>query len=289
MDSNKGRYSVEMMARSLNVSPRSYYDYKLDKYTVRTDRKELLLSKIQEFYFKAKGRNGSPRIAGDLRASHIPVSRTTVATYMRELGIRSRIGRQFRVTTNSNHTFNIAPNLLNRQFSVDESSKVWVGDITYIHTKDGFIYLTTVIDLFDRKVIGWSISATLKAEHTVVAALKMAAANRTPKRGMIFHSDRGVQYACEEFVKLLGEMKIVQSMSRKGNCWDNAVAESFFKSLKCELIYGNKLISAEQMELEIFEYIECWYNKARRHSALNNLTIDEFWKNIKFDINKNVA
>lgn len=311
MDSNKGRYSIEMMARSLNVSPRSYYDHKRNKHTARSDKKEFLLTKIQEFYFKAKGRNGSPRITGDLKANHIPVSRTTVATYMRELGMRSRIGKRFRVTTNSNHTFNIAPNLLNRQFSVDESSKVWVGDITYIHTKDGFIYLTTVIDLFDRKVIGWSISTTLKAEHTVVAALKMATTNRAPKRGMIFHSDRGVQYACEEFVTLLGEMKIVQSMSRKGNCRDNpnevraeasslgyaeqggfvynAVAENFFKSLKCELIYGNKLISAEQMEIEIFEYIECWYNRARRHSALSNLTIDEFWNNIKFDNHKNVA
>ena len=290
MDSHKGLYSIEMMAQALNVSPRSYYNYKREKYTARTDRKEYLLSMIQEFYFKAKGRNGSPRITGDMRAKQILVSQTTVANYMRELGIRSRIGRRFKVTTNSNHSFNIAPNLLNREFNVDESSKVWVGDITYIHTKDGFIYLTTVIDLFDRKVIGWSISTTLKAEHTVVAALKMAVHNRTPKKGMIFHSDRGVQYACDEFVSLLSEMKIVQSMSRKGNCWDNAVAESFFKSLKCELVYGCKLLTAAEMELEIFEYIECWYNKARRHSALGNLTIDEFWNNIKtIDNYKKVA
>lgn len=290
MDSNKGRYSVEMMARALNVSPRSYYNYKQERYTARIERKEYLLSMIYQYYFSAKGRNGSPRIACDLRADNILVSQTTVAYYMKELGIRSRIGKRFKATTNSNHTYNIAPNLLNREFTVDEPSKVWVGDITYIHTKDGFIYLTTVIDLYDRKVVGWSISNNLKAEHTTVAALKMAVKNRIPKREMMFHSDRGVQYACEEFATLISEMKMVQSMSRKGNCWDNAVAESFFKSLKCELIYGNKLISACQMELEIFEYIECWYNKCRRHSALGNMTIDEFWNNIKpIDNYKNVA
>ena len=270
MDSHKGLYSIEMMARALNVSPRSYYNYKRGKHTARADRKEYLLSMIQEFYFKAKGRNGSPRITGDMRAKQILVSQTTVANYMRELGIRSRIGRRFKATTNSNHSFNIAPNLLNREFNVDEPSKVWVGDITYIHTKDGFIYLTTVIDLFDRKVVGWSISTTLKAEHTVVAALKMAVHNRTPKKGMIFHSDRGVQYACDELVSLLGEMKMVQSMSRKGNCWDNAVAESFFKSLKCELVYGCKLLTAAEMELEIFEYIECWYNKGIHSTKLGS-------------------
>ena len=163
-----------------------------------------------------------------------------------------------------------------------------MSDITYIHTKDGFLYLTVVIDLYDRKVIGWSYSSDMTTQNTTVAALRMAVRNRKPNIGTIIHSDRGVQYACREFVDLIKENKMVQSMSRKGNCWDNAVAESFFKSLKTELIYGAIEMSAKDMETELFEYIEVWYNRSRRHSALGNQTITEFWNDI-FGINKKVA
>lgn len=171
----------------------------------------------------------------------------------------------------------MCPNHLDRQFRVDAPGKVWVSDITYIHTTHGFIYLTTVMDLYDRKIVGWSMSNNLTTKDTAARAYQMAIGRRRPTQGMIFPSDRGVQYASEEFRNTLAN-NVVQSMSRKGNCWDNAVAESFFKSLKCELIYGNRLLPAAQIELEIFEYIEIWYNKARRHSALKNMTIDEFWK-----------
>ena len=178
-------------------------------------------------------------------------------------------------------------NILNRQFTPCLPSKAWVSDITYIHTKEGFLYLTTVIDLYDRKIIGWSLSETMSTQDTILSAWRMATRNRNVEQGLIFHSDRGVQYANNKFANVLNSYKkITRSMSRKGNCWDNAVAESFFKSLKIELIYGNKLISKKQMKLEIFEYIEIWYNKKRRHcfassskalgSALKYATIDEF-------------
>ncbi len=289
MDSNRGQYTVEMMAKALNICPRSYYNYKRGMNNIRKIRKEKLMQEITDIYFDKKGRYGAPRIVAELNANQTAICLSTVAKYMRELGIRSKLGRKFRIaTTDSNHGFYIAPNLLNREFDVDKPSKVWVSDITYIHTKDGFLYLTVVIDLYDRKVIGWSYSSNMTAQNTTVAALRMAVRNRKPNIGTIIHSDRGVQYACGEFVDLIKENKMVQSMSRKGNCWDNAVAESFFKSLKTELIYGAIEMSAKDMETELFEYIEVWYNRSRRHSALGNQTITEFWNDI-FCINKKVA
>ncbi|PQA97343.1 IS3 family transposase, partial [Chryseobacterium piscicola] len=172
-------------------------------------------------------------------------------------------------------------------FSVTERSKVWVSDITYIQTKEGFLYLTTLIDLYDRKIIGWSLSDGMSTEETSLSAWKMAVKNRKFDQGLIFHSDRGVQYASRKFAKTVESYGVIRSMSRRGNCWDNAVAESFFKSLKTELIYGNKLITKEKMELEIFEYIEVWYNKKRRHSTLKYKTIEEF--NNQNKIYQNVA
>ena len=150
-----------------------------------------------------------------------------------------------------------------------------MSDITYIHTRKHLLYLTSIIDLCDRKVVGWSLSDNLTAKDTAVRAYQMVTRSRKIEAGMVFHSDRGVQYASEEFRSDI-KGNIVQSMSRKGNCWDNAVAESFFRNLKCEMIYGNKALTAQQMEVEIFEYIEIWYNKTRRHSTLQNMTIDEF-------------
>jgi putative transposase len=180
------------------------------------------------------------------------------------------------------------PNILNREFTVTGPSKVWVSDITYISTKEGFLYLTTVIDLYDRKIIGWSLSNGMSTDETVLAAWKMAVKNRSIEKGLIFHSDRGIQYANKKIANVIESYKTVsRSMSRKGNCWDNAVAESFFKTLKTEQVYGNKLVSKEQMRLDLFEYIEIWYNRKRRHSALQYKTIEEFW-NQKNDL-KNVA
>ncbi len=277
------------MAKVLEISPSSYYNYRKGLHTARERKVEEIKQKITDVYFNSKGRYGSPRITAELCVRDVTITQVTVAKYMSEMGIRSKIGPKFKVaTTDSNHSYYIAPNLLNREFNVNESCKVWVSDITYIHTKDGFVYLTVVIDLYDRKVIGWSFSSDMTAENTTVEALRMAIKNRKPKVGTIIHSDRGSQYACDDFATLVKDMKLVQSMSRKGNCWDNAVAESFFKSLKTELIYGAIELSADDMKVELFEYIEVWYNRQRRHSAIDNMTIVEFW-NKTLDIIENVA
>ncbi len=173
---------------------------------------------------------------------------------MRELGLRSKLSRKFKVTTNSKHNYLVVENVLDRNFTVAAPSEVWVSDITYMQTNKG--YLTTVIDLYDRKIVGWSLSNGMSTEETSLAAWKMAIKNRNFAKRLISHSERGVQYASRKFAKNIESYGVIRSMSRKGNCWDNAVGESFFKLLKMELIYGNKLISKEKMKLKIFEYIE---------------------------------
>lgn len=271
-------YPIEKMCKVLSIGLRSYYDWKSRGVSGRKLKAIAIQEEIKTIYFKRKQRYGSPRITMDLQAKGIEVSRVTVAKYMNQMSLRSKLGRKFRTTTDSKHSYKIMENVLNREFKVTEPSKVWVSDITYIHTKEGFVYLTTVIDLYDRKCIGWSISDGMSAGETSLAAWKMALKNRNISKGLIFHSDRGVQYACEQFANTVdSHKKITRSMSRKGNCWDNAVAESFFKTLKTEQIYGNKLVSKAQMKMDLFEYIEIWYNRERRHSAIGNLTIQEFW------------
>lgn len=275
------------MCQVLQVSQSGYYRYKNKFVSKRIQKMKLLKEKITAVYFESKQRYGSPRITKELNALGFKTSRITIAKYMNQLGLRSKLSKKFKVTTDSKHNYLMVENVLNRQFSVSEPSKVWVSDITYIYTKEGFMYLTTIIDLYDRKIIGWSLSNGMSTDDTSLSAWKMAIKNRNPSTGLLFHSDRGIQYANHKFANMLGSYKVTRSMSRKGNCWDNAVAESFFKSLKTELIYGNKLISKEQMKLEIFEYIEIWYNRKRRHSALNYMTINEF--NIQTNNYKNVA
>ena len=236
-------------------------------------------------------RYGSPRITKELNVQGLKASKPLVAKLMRNESIRSIVKKRYKVTTNSNHKYPVVENKLMQQFRVKERNDVWVSDITYISTKQGWLYLTTVIDLFDRKVIGWALSKTMSAKQTSIAAFEMARINRPIKeqKELVFHSDRGIQYACGEFVAELNKSKtIVRSMSRKGNCWDNAVAESFFKTLKTELVYHNTYFTREQAELSIFEYIETWYNRKRRHQHLNNLTILELENLITNDF-KHVA
>jgi transposase InsO family protein len=205
-------------------------------------------------------------------------SKARIARIMRAAGLRARPLKRFRATTDSKHNYPIAPNVLDRKFTVDRSNQVWVSDITYIRTYQGWLYLTVIIDLFDRKVIGWAMSNTLSAQSTIIEAWRMAVKNRKITQKLIFHSDRGVQYACKTFTNILrGYNELVtQSMSRKGNCWDNAVAESFFKTLKVEWVYNQRYQHKNQAQLSIFYWIETWYNRKRRHSALDYKTIEEF-------------
>lgn len=268
------------MCRVLEISRSSYTNWELGKTLKREAHKKQMCTRIQDVYFQHKQRYGSPRIAFELSAKGLLVCSRTVAKYMRELGLRSKRSRKFVATTDSKHNHRVFENILARRFDEDLPHGAWVSDITYIQTKEDFLYQTVVIDLSDRKIIGWSHSEGLSAEETTLAAFKMAIKNRPPEKGLIFHSDRGVQYSCHSFVNLVSSYNIEQSMSRKGNCWDNAVAESFFKTLKSEAIYGNKLVSKEEMKALLFEYVEIYYNQNRRHSTLGNLTIKEF-ENLK--------
>ena len=280
-------FPIEKMCKVLKVSQSGYYRWKTAAISQRLQKKTVLKEKITALYFESKQRYGSPRITMELNILGYKISRITVAKYMRELGLKSKLSKKFKVTTDSKHNYLLVENVLNRQFLVPQPSKAWVSDITYIHTKEGFLYLTTIMDLYDRKIIGWSLSDGMSTNETTLASWKMAIRNRNVQKGLIFHSDRGVQYANNKFANVLDSYKVTRSMSRTGDCWDNAVAESFFKSLKTELIYGNKLITKEQMKLQIFEYIEIWYNQKRRHSALKYMTIKEF--NNQLNKYKNVA
>ena len=229
-----------------------------------------LIAQIEKSYYRSKGTYGSPRIFEELKGLGAEVSRSSIGRIMKSKGLKSRVKRKFKATTNSNHELPVSENLLDRNFNPSRLNEAWVSDITYIRLAGKWKYLTIIMDLADRMIIGWSLSSDMSAKNTVIKAWKMAIQKRKINKPLIFHSDRGVQYACHEFRQLLGDKKLVkQSMSRKGNCWDNAVAESFFKTLKTEFIYQNTFLNLEHLYKGIFEYIEGWYNTRRRHSSLN--------------------
>jgi transposase InsO family protein len=267
------------MCKVFKVSSSGYYYWLKQPVSLRKSKQDELLVEINKIYQKSKCRYGSPRITIELKMNGIKTSRPRVARLMRKAHIRSIVRKKYRVqTTDSNHGYALAENLLNRDFSADKLAEKWVSDITYIPTGEGWLYLTSIMDLADRKIIGWALSDTMKAEQTTVAAWKMALTNRPVSNSLIFHSDRGIQYACGEFRKQLLNWPVLQSMSRKGNCWDNAVAESFFKTMKTEMVYHKEFNTGEQAKLAVFEYIEIWYNRERRHSTLGYLTPCDYEK-----------
>lgn len=267
------------MCKVLKVSRSGYYKWKHYRPSSRDHKNRLLLFEIRRIHQKSKATYGSPRITSELQANGFNTSRPRVARLMKMAGLKPVKRRKYVATTDSKHRYPIAENRLKRNFTAQRSAQVWVSDITYVKTKTGWLYLTVIIDLYDRKVVGWSISSSLKTEQTVIPAWKMAVGNRSITRQLIFHSDRGVQYACGEFTSLIKQFKSVQiSMSRKADCWDNAVAESFFKTIKTELIYRYSFKDFNQAGIAIFEWIETWYNRHRRHSAIGYLSISEFEK-----------
>ena len=273
MKDHKNRYCITRMTKLLGVSRSAYYQWRGSDVTNRRESAERkLVELIQEIQRAHKGNYGTPRIQIELRKKYgVYVSRKRIAKLLVKYGLNARRRRKYMVTTNSKHGFAISENILNREFFSDQAGKKWVSDITYLRTKTGWLYLTTVMDLFDRKVIGWAISKTMEAEDTVVKAYQMACGNRHPENELIFHSDRGVQYCAEVFRKVLiqGCSTVRQSMSRKGNCWDNACAESFFKTLKTELETLNGKYGTDVVRDSVFEYIEVYYNRKRIHSALD--------------------
>lgn len=267
------------MCRVLSISRSGYYQWLSREASSRSIAYVSDTKAIVSIYDTSKKRYGSYKIHAELRSRGINTSRNRVARIMKKQGIKSIINKKYRVqTTDSNHTNKISENLLNRNFYPQASSHSWVSDITYVHTEQGWLYLTTIIDLFDRKVIGWSLSDNMTADDTVIRAWSMAITNRDAKPGLIFHSDQGVQYTATKFRNILKEESIKQSMSRKGNCWDNAVAECFFKIIKSEMIDHRYYYSHFQAKIDIVHFIEVWYNKQRRHSVLGYLTPDEYGK-----------
>ncbi len=277
MKDHQKEFPIGKMCKVFRVSRSGFYGWRDRTPSDRDSENRILLCEIQRIHGESGASYGSPRIADELKARGFDVSRPRVARLMRRNKIRAVHAKKFTVTTDSKHGFPVAENKLERNFTAEGKGRKWVSDITYVRTPEGWLYLTVILDLFDRKVIGWSQSADLSAENTVIAAWRMAVGNRPPSERLIFHSDRGIQYACQEFVELVESYRCVErSMSRKGNCWDNAVAESFFKSIKVELIYRNRYAGKKEAAISVFEWIETWYNKNRRHSALGNMTIDEF-------------
>lgn len=232
---------------------------------------------VQMIYHDSNKRYGSPKVTLELLDQGWKVSRPRVARMMRSEGLRSIICKKFRgTTTDSRHHFPVAENLLNRDFHADHEGQKWVSDITYIPTNQGWMYLTIIMDLYDRKIIGWSLSTSMTTESTVMAAWRMAILNRPIRGKLLFHSDQGIQYASYAFTKELSRHEVIQSMSRKGNCWDNAVAENFFKILKSELVRHTRFNSILQAKLELFEFVEIWYNRKRKHSYLGYKTPEEY-------------
>ncbi|MFV5699778.1 IS3 family transposase [Flavobacterium sp. ZT3R17] len=274
-------YPVENICKILGVSKSGYYYWNDRKPSRRELHNLALTEQIKIIHERNKKRYGSPRIARELEASGFHVSEKLVRKLMKQASLQSVFKRKFKTTTDSSHSYPVAENKLDREFTVGGENQAWVSDITYIRTAKRWLYLTTVIDLFDRKVIGWALSSVITARNTSVSAFKMAHVNRpiTNNSPLIFHSDRGIQYACGEFVREIGSHKsVTRSMSGKGNCWDNAVAESFFKTLKVELIYQNRFQNKHEAESSISEYIEKFYNTDKRHRHLDNLNIFEYRK-----------
>ena len=263
------------MCRVFLVSRSGYYRWRCRAESRRAIENRCLDAHIKAIFKKHKGRCGSPKITDELNDMGFPVGKNRVARRMKENGLRSIVRRKYRATTDSKHSYPVAENLLQRDFTSSSPNRVWVSDITYISTKSGWSYLTVFIDLFSRRVVGWALSSSLSTEM-VLAALKRAIRNRRPGAGLIIHSDRGVQYACKDFRKLLKNHHFIQSMSRKGDCWDNAVAESFFGILKSELIHHEHFKGPQDTLKAIFEYIEVYYNKKRKHSTLGYKTPFQF-------------
>ncbi len=272
-----GEFHVETMCRVLKVSRTAYYRWLIRPVSQHRAQDEIIKEQIMKIYQQSRKTYGSPRIHRKLDKQGIHCGRKRVERLMREAGIQAIQKRKFRVTTDSNHNLPVAENILNRNFDAGAPNMLWATDITYVNTDEGWLYLATVMDLYSRKIVGYSLQPYITRE-LVIEAMKMAINNRHPGRGLIAHSDRGSQYASYDYQRLLWQNGIICSMSRKGNCWDNSPAESFFKTLKTELVYHRRYKMRAEAKLEIFEYIEVFYNRFRLHSAIGYETPEEFEK-----------
>jgi putative transposase len=267
-------FPIQVMSEALGVSRSGYYAWASRDENARAAADHALAAEIRAAHAASRGRYGSPRVHAELRARGRRVGRKRVARLMRGMGLAARRRRRFRRTTDSNHAFPIAPNLLGRNFTAEAPNRVWLADLTYIWTAEGWLYLAAVLDLCTRRVVGWAMADHLGHE-LALAALDMAIARQRPLPGLIHHADRGVQFAAHRYRAQLLAHGMLCSMSRKGNCWDNAPMESFFATLKGELVEEADYQTRDQARADVFHYIEGFYNKRRLHSALGYITPEQ--------------
>ena len=277
MEDNRSAFGVERMCRILGVSRSGYYDWRDRGLSQRELRHQRLLVEIGRLFQKSRKTYGSPRVFDALRGEDKRCGQHQVESLMRQNGITPQRRRKFKRTTDSDHNYPIAPNLVERVFEAELLNRLWTSDITYIWTGEGWLYLAVVLDVCSRRIVGWGMSHRLQ-DDLVVRALKQAFAQRRVAEGLIFHSDQGSQFAGDACQKLLDDYHIRPSMSRKGDCYDNAITESFFGTLKTELVYVEKFRTREEAKLKIFDYIEVFYNRQRTHSSIGYKTPVDFEK-----------
>ena len=271
MKDHKDEFKTERMSSVFNVSRSGYYKFITRKPSDRAQENERLLGKIKASHQNSRNTYGSPRICSELRTDGETCSRKRVARIMKKCNMAAKMKKRFKVTTKANPNEIPAPNLLNQNFVAAEPNKRWVADFTYVDTKEGWLYVAAVMDLFSRRIVGLAMSDRMK-DDLVISALQQAFLHRQPDTGLIHHSDRGSQYTSKDFKDLLIKYCIIASMSGSGNCYDNAVIESFFHTLKTEHIYFEQYETREQAKRSIFEYVEVFYNRQRRHSTLNYMS-----------------
>lgn len=277
MEKHTPEFAIKAMARVLKVSRSGFYAWckRKGNPSPRQRRREARDAEIKALFEAGKGRNGSIRLTKDMVAIGVPCNRKTVADSLRRQGLRAKAAKKFKATTYSKHNLPVAPNLLEQNFTADQPNQKWVGDITYLWTDEGWLYLAIMIDLYSRKIVGWAMSERMTAA-LVCNALEMALWRRKMPSGVIVHSDRGSQYCSNDYQNLITKHGLLCSMSAKGNCYDNACAESFFHSLKVELIHGERFRTRQAMREAVFEYIEVDYNRTRRHSTNGYLSPEAF-------------
>lgn len=280
MQRYEGKFSTERMSKMLGVSRSGYYRYAKKKPSQRLLEEERLIMKIKAIYEASRQTYGSPRIHAELKDQGETCSRQRVAKLMKKAGIMAKMTKKFKVTTKANPKAKAAPNLLEQNFTAEHPNRRWVADITYVWTLEGWLYVACVLDLFSRKIVGLAMADRMM-DDLVIAALEQALIHRNPLPDLMHHSDKGCQYTSRDFQKKLAQHNITASTSGTGNCYDNAAMESFFHTLKTEHVYFERYQTREQAKSSIFEYIEVFYNRQRRHSTLDYKTPLTFEENYK--------
>jgi putative transposase len=271
----EGQFPISALCRVMKVARSGYYAW-CNRAPSKTETANLKLTEqIKTVFDESDQTYGSPRVYEELKEQQVACSKKRIARLMRLADLKAVLPKRFVVTTDSNHALPVADNLLDRQFASDTPNTRWTTDISYVWTSEGWLYLGVVLDLFSRRIVGWAMSTTLE-RSLVLSALEMAIYNRHPQAGLLCHSDRGSQYASGDYQQALSDAGIVCSMSRKGNCWDNAPTESFFSTLKRECVYRHRFATRSEARMLLFAWIEVWYNRKRRHSALGYVSPDAF-------------